>query len=49
MAGSCTSGFDDDLDNTHLMVRGPVPRRVKAWATTTGDPVIYCKTGNAST
>ena len=27
------------------MVRGPVPRRVKAWATTTGVPVIYRKAG----
>jgi hypothetical protein len=38
-------GSDDDLDNTHLMVRGPVARRVKAWATTTGVPVICCKAG----
>jgi hypothetical protein len=27
------------------MVRGPVPRRVKAWATTAGVPVINCKAG----
>jgi len=36
-------GSDDDLGNTHLMVRGRFARRVKAWATTTGVPVIYCK------
>jgi hypothetical protein len=42
-------GSDDDPDNTHLMVRGPVCLPAKAWTATNGAPVIYCKAGNAST
>jgi hypothetical protein len=39
-------GSDDDLDNTHLMrFAGRFARRVKAWASANGVPVIYCKAG----
>jgi hypothetical protein len=39
-------GSDDELDNTHLMrFAGRFARRVKAWATANGVPVIYCKAG----
>ena len=37
---------DDQLDDTHLMrMAGRFARRVKAWATANGVPVIYCKAG----
>ncbi len=39
-------GSDDQLDDTHLMrMAGRFARRVKAWATANGVPVIYCKAG----
>ena len=37
---------DEQLDNTHLMrMAGRFARRLKAWATANGVPVIYCKAG----
>ena len=39
-------GSDQQLDNTHLMrFAGRFARRVKAWASANGVPVIYCKAG----
>jgi hypothetical protein len=39
-------GCDDELDNTHLMrFAGRFARRLKAWASANGVPVIYCKAG----
>ena len=37
---------DAELDNTHLMrMAGRFARRVKAWGTANGVPVIFCKAG----
>jgi hypothetical protein len=39
-------GFDDQLDDTHLMrMAGRFARRVKAWGQASDVPVIYCKAG----
>jgi hypothetical protein len=39
-------GGDDQLDDTHLMrMAGRFARRVKAWASANGVPVIYCTAG----
>jgi hypothetical protein len=39
-------GSDDELDNAHLMrMAGRFARRVKAWASANGVPVIYCTAG----
>ena len=39
-------GFDDQLDDTHLMrMAGRFARRVKAWGQANDVPVIYCKAG----
>jgi len=39
-------GSDEQLDDTHLMrMAGRFARRVKAWASANGVPVIYCKAG----
>jgi hypothetical protein len=39
-------GSDDQLDNARLMrMAGRFARRVKAWGSTNGVPVIYCKAG----
>jgi hypothetical protein len=39
-------GSDDLLDNTHLMrMAGRFARRVKAWATANGVPLIFCTAG----
>ncbi len=39
-------GFDDQLDDTHLMrMAGRFARRVKAWGQANDVPVIYCKSG----
>jgi len=39
-------GSDEQLDDTHLMrMAGRFSRRVKAWGTANGVPVIFCKAG----
>ena len=39
-------GSDDQLDNTHLMrMAGRFARRVKAWGSANGVPVIFCAAG----
>jgi hypothetical protein len=40
------NGGDDQLDDTHLMrMAGRFARRLKAWVTANGVPVIYCTAG----
>jgi hypothetical protein len=37
---------DEDLDDTHLMrMAGRLARRVKAWGSANGVPVVFCKAG----
>jgi hypothetical protein len=39
-------GSDDQLDDTHLMrMAGRFARRVKAWASANGIPLVYCTAG----
>jgi hypothetical protein len=39
-------GSDEQLDNAHLMrLAGRFARRLKAWSSANGVPVIYCKAG----
>jgi len=39
-------GSDERLDDTHLMrMAGRLARRVKAWGTANGVPVVFCKAG----
>lgn len=39
-------GSDEQLDDTHLMrMAGRLARRVKAWGSANGVPVIFCKAG----
>ncbi len=39
-------GSDEQLDDTHLMrMAGRLARRVKAWGSANGGPVIFCKAG----